>query len=587
MIRTTAASPRCPLLAVAAAVAVVVMVAPVASGCASVRPYPQQDPMRVDDDRQPFAPQPSTYFSPFAWDALDNTVFRPVANLFAVDPAGEAVNVTALDEVADSSWFTNRIGAAPETVPPEVLAIGPCAGAPPLDPAQPWTVVGGKPDGENPGFFIRGQDGSRYLLKFDGAAQAPRATAADVIVTRIYWAAGFETPCNRIVFFDKDILALDPDAKAERSTGKKEPLTQEMVDAAFTRALRLPDGRYRANASLFLPGRPIGPFSYEGVRDDDLNDVVPHEDRRELRASSVLASWVNHFDSREQNSLDMWVAGDDGRGYVQHHIIDFGDCFGSLWEWDALSRRWGHAYMLDFGDVLADLFTFGLVVRPWDVAAFGASGDVFGYFDVAPFDPEGWVNEYPNPAFSRRSERDAHWMARIVAEFTDAHVRAVVATGALDEALDAELVRILLGRRDVLLRAWLPKRSPLVRPEVRDAGGVSELCLDDLAVATGLATGARRYDGRAWVGLELAEAAAPVRRDARGRACVALPRVPSARAEHATYMIVEITASSPGWPPRPIRAHLYQEGQEAQDGAPSYRLVGLQRPSDPGADLAD
>ena len=60
----------------------------------------------------------------------------------AVDPAGESVNVNALDEVRDSSWFTNRIGRFPMT--PEQVRRGPCQG-PPLDPNSTWTVAGAKP----------------------------------------------------------------------------------------------------------------------------------------------------------------------------------------------------------------------------------------------------------------------------------------------------------------------------------------------------------------------------------------------------------------------------------------------------------
>jgi hypothetical protein len=527
--------------------------------------------MAVDDDQQPFAPRPATYFSPFIWDGVDNSFFRPLSNLLAVDPAGEAVNVNALDEVADSSWWTNRVGRHDGAITPEVLAVGPCEGAPDLDPRGPWTVVGGKPDGENPGFFIKGQDGSRYLLKFDGATQAPRATAADVIGTRLYWAAGYFTPCNRVVFFDKQILKLAPDAMAERSSGKKSKMTQDMVDAAFERAMRLPDGRYRGNASLFVAGRPIGPWTYEGVRDDDPNDVVPHEDRREIRGARVLASWVNHFDSREQNTLAAWIPVDGERGYVRHYYLDFGDCFGSLWQWDALSRRWGHSYIFDVGHILADILTFGAIERPWERAKFGPTGDVFGYFGAEPFEPDAWVNEYPNPAFSRMSERDGAWMARILAGFSDAHLEAVVATAALDPVAHAELVAVLAARRDKILARYFSEVSPLTAPTLVPDGDGVLLCLRDLAAETGVAPpSGRDYAARGWLGLERAPVEVSMHAGGRGP-CVTLPATGVASEGAATYVMVEVRAGT-----RDARAalevHLYQTG------AATYRVVGLERP---------
>ena len=53
---------------------------------------------------------PDVYVSPLMWDGTDNMVFRPLSEMVGVERHGEAVNVNSLDEVPDSSWFTNRVG---------------------------------------------------------------------------------------------------------------------------------------------------------------------------------------------------------------------------------------------------------------------------------------------------------------------------------------------------------------------------------------------------------------------------------------------------------------------------------------------
>ena len=87
------------------------------------------------------------------------------------------------------------------------------------------------------------------------------------------------------------------------NTGVTRPFDQAALDKLLDNAAHR--GKLvRMSASRWLPGRAIGPFRYEGVRADDPNDVVPHEDRRELRGGRLLAAWLNHFDAREQNSMN-------------------------------------------------------------------------------------------------------------------------------------------------------------------------------------------------------------------------------------------------------------------------------------------
>ncbi len=542
-----------------------------ACGAAPVQ-FPLKDPLWVDPDRRPFAAEPEEYFSPFAWDGADQMVFRPISRFFAVDPAGEAVNVNAFDEPPSSSWFYHRIGRYGMT--PAQVAKSSCT-TPLPDAEKTWTVIGAKPNGFNPGFLLKASDGQRYLAKFDGVVQGPRATAADVIGSRIYHAAGYYVPCNRIIHFRRDILVYDPKAKGENEKGDKEPLSDKHLDKVFDKALRLPDGRYRANLSLFVEGKPIGPWTYQGTRSDDPNDIIPHEDRRELRGMEVLAAWTDHFDSREQNTLAAFIKAPPG-GYVRHYMIDFGDTFGSIWEPPMLGRRIGHAYYLDFGYLFEDFFTLGLIERRWDTVRFGKTERVFGYYDIETFDPDNYKPGYPNPAFGRKSERDAAWMARILARFSDAHIRAMVDASQMGDRLGDELVRLLRGRRDKILRRYLTRLSPLAWPKVERRGAAAALCLEDMAVVGGVVTKAERgYRARAWLGEDRTPALLNTPALNEGSwACVGLPALPGASTSAPEYLIVDVVATSGSQRTAPARAHLYHLG------GTDYRVVGLERPSD-------
>ncbi|HTV21450.1 MAG TPA: hypothetical protein VMG12_22335 [Polyangiaceae bacterium] len=536
--------------------------------------FPVSEPLWRDPDDAPFGPAPPEYVSPMVWDVGDQSVFYPLARVFALDRAGESVNVNALDEVPDSSWFQNRIGL--HGMSPAATALGPCdpgAGGPASDgPPRPWLVTGAKPNGANPGFIIKDASGKRHLVKFDGLVQGPRATAADVVVSKLYHAAGYGVPCNRVVFFERDDVSISEGAKAETATGDEEPLTQQHLDAVFAKAQRLPDGRLRASTSLFLSGKPIGPFTYQGTLDADPNDVIPHQDRRELRGMRLLAAWTQHFDAREQNTLSMWIATGEDQGFVRHGIIDFGDCFGSIWEPPTLGRRLGFSHYFDLSETLSDWLTFGLRERPWDSARFGRSGKVFGYYAVENFEAEDWKAGYPNPAFSRMSERDGAWMARIIAQFSDAHLRELVSVARLEDAgLDAELFRLLGGRRDRVLERYLTRLSPLASPTLRRGG--DELCLHDVLAQSGI----RRGHGRSYaVTLHSGEASQriePVRSLPGDRVCVSLPRASGATALAPAYLIVDWVSASDGFTPEfPARLHLVDQGPRG------FAVVGLERP---------
>lgn len=537
----------------------------VAMGCAGsheARRFTSTEIVWEDPDRRPI-PQPEKFWTGLYWDGADKMLFRPLSHFWLFENAGPASNTNALDEVPNSSWYTNRM--AIRTLSPESIADASCERE--IDTSAVWQVVAGKIDGANPGFFVEDtSDGTRYLLKFDSEEQKERATAADVIGSKVYWAAGFSVPCNRIVAFDPAILEIAEDATKENDLGQETPITRRDIEFATQHAPRLEDGRVRASASEFLPGTPLGPFRYEETRSDDANDVIPHEDRRELRGSKVLAAWLNHFDARQANTFTSFIEDPErkGMGYVQHHFIDWGDCFGSQWDSERMSRRFGHSWYFDAPHVVGDFFSLGLIPRPWDsVVEYQGGGDIFGYFDVANFAPESWHNGYPHPAFSRADEVDLFWGAKIVSRFSDSHVRRLVEEGHFtNPAHSRYLERTLIGRRDKIVHHYFERISPFDLPRTRDR----QFCIDDLGVTQGYYSPEDSfYEFRVRGDHE-----ATSRLDAEeGRVCVT---VGADLFEREDYFVVDLRVrrSHQSRPARPTSLHFQRKGD-------ALKVAGIDR----------
>lgn len=555
----------------------------------SAQRFPLRAPLWQDDDARPFsaacAPDPKhpeqaecvpeAYESPFVWDGVDAMLFRPLVRFFAVDPAGEAVNVNALDEVPGSSWFSNRIGRAPMTS--AQISQGACDDEllHPGDPDGSWLIDQGKENGANPGFRVVVEGAGKFLLKVDESGHPERATGATAIATRLYHAAGYWTSCDSVLYVRRSLLRLEPGLTHTDNTGVIRPFGQKQLDQLLSQASRRGD-LYRMVASKWLPGHSLGPFRYVGVRADDPNDVVPHEDRRELRGQRLLAAWLGHFDAREQNSMNTWLADgadpDASPGHIRHWIMDLNDCFGSEWMWEPMSKRLNFSHYFDAADVGRDFVTLGIPERPWDRLARAPGAQIFGFFEADEFDAEGWKPGYQNPAFERMTERDGAWMARILARFAQRDLEAAVKVGDFTRAgHSAYLVRTLRARQRKILARYFTQLSPVTDLEVR---GVS-LCGLDLARRTGVYPRARfAYSARVYSGADLRQAApARVVPEPDGQVCVALPRVGADGGEPADsparYLVVKLDN---GQSAAPLSAHLYDLGPKK-----GYRLVGIER----------
>jgi hypothetical protein len=228
-------------------------------------------------------------------------------------------------------------------------------------------------------------------------------------------------------------------------------------------------------ASRYIAGQLVGPFSYEGARTDDPNDIVPHEDRRVLRGLNVFAAWLDHHDTRSINSMDSLVE-ENGIPYLKHYLLDFGSTLGS--NGTGPKHPWsGHEYTIDGKGSLVQMVTFGFDVPRWARAEYPNYAGV-GRFDGWSFDPLTWKPNYPNPAFLMMDREDAFWAAKQVAAFTDEEIRALVDTGEYSDPRAAQWISdSLIQRRDKIAAAWFSRALPLDRFRVADG----KLAFEDLS----------------------------------------------------------------------------------------------------------
>jgi len=438
------------------------------------------DPIWVDDDRLAIE-EPDEMELANVYDFLENTF-----NV-GTPPKGtvpRATNVNTLGEIPDSSWFENRIGRRAMSI--EELVRGPnTTGGP--DTTKPWTIIRGKSGGITPGFTVHDDRGDVYFIKFDPSDYPSLPSGADVIGTKLFHAMGYHVPANYIAHIRRNNLTISPMATISGGGRKKATMTESDLDAILEDVVPRADGRIRVIASLNLAGRPIGPRKFWGTLGDDANDILPHEDRRELRALRLFSAWLNHDDSRSINSLDMFVAGEGERGHVKHYLIDFSSTLGSGSLGGRItpqSERAGNEYLLDWGAFWKVTFSLGLWDRKWRNVEYPDYPEI-GNFEADFFQPHLWVPEYPNVAFDRMLNDDAFWAAHIIEQFSDEAIRAIVATGRyLDPEAPRYLAETLIKRRDKCVDHYYRQLNPLHGFRMEDA----RLIFDNLGEARGLAS---------------------------------------------------------------------------------------------------
>ena len=522
----------------------------------------------------PIAREPESRDAGKAQSYEIGSLYEMTHNLFVVagyKPTGiRAKNLNTIDEVPDSSWFTNRIGTRAVTA--EELARGPNVGAPP-DPSH-WVLIREKTAGAHPGFTARDAKGETWFLEFDPVHYPGGATAAVQIATKFFWALGYNQVESYLTTFDPRRVDIDPKATVRRPSGRRSPFTRDDMNAILETVARNPDGTYRVIAGRLIRGKILGGFQYDGTRPDDPNDVVPHEHRRELRALRVFGAWTNLTDLKAANTLDALVTA-NGRTTVLHYLQDVGSTFGMCNDFHEWDLGWEHFYQND--TTVKRLVSFGFALSPWQTVNYVEYPSV-GKFEGDRFDPRLWRPQTPTTAYLELRDDDAFWAARRVVAFTDDLIRAAVHTGQFsDPAAEQYLGDMLIKRRNTIARIYLNAVNPIVDPRL-DAG---RLTFGNAAVAAGVAPAAADYRAT-WLTFDNATGATQKIADTRS-ASTSLDAPPGLPTASGQFIEVDIAVEAEGRPTwrEPVRTFFRRDGS-------SWTLVGLERlPEGPRRHAAD
>jgi hypothetical protein len=488
-------------------------------------------------------------------------------NLFG-SPGDPEVNVKArnlntIDEVPDSNWFTNRIGARPMSI--EEAVRGPLLNGAPA--AGRWSITRAKEAGVAPGFTMRDAKGEMWFVSFDANGFPDAATGAVLVANKIFWALGYWQVENHLIHVRVEDLAIGESAVVTPPSGKRRAMRASDVEDVLRRAHRSPDGSYRAVAARAVPGRVLGGFRYHATRPDDPNDIVPHEHRRELRALKVFGAWTNLVDMKAGNTLDTLIA-ENGKNVVRHYLQDVGSSFGT----GALAPHepdegWEQLYEGDL--VWKRLVSLGFYLQPWQTVPYIDNRSI-GRFEGSYFEPRNWTPRVTTAALRHARDDDAFWAARRVIAFSDEMIRAIAETGRYhDESAARLLADVLIQRRDRIAQTYLAAVNPVVNPALAPDG---ELTFGNAAVTAGVAAEPDQGYLVQWAafdnttGTTRALGSPTATRDGRSRAPMALPSSPG------SFVKVQIAAAAhehPSWA-KPVEAFFRRS-------ASGWGLVGLER----------
>jgi hypothetical protein len=538
------------------------------TGVAEVAVVTTSGPKFYDDDPIARAPESRSAAGakPLDIDLFFEYSFNLFVNARRQPSNSRAGDLNTIDEVPDSSWFTNRIGTSALT--PADIERGGNTSAPPAP--ERWTLLREKSAGTTPGFTARDAGGQTWFLQFDLPEMPEASSGAVEVSTKLFWALGYNQIETYITRFDPAKAEIDPKSTIRRPSGARTPFTRDDLNQILKRAQPGADGTYRVSAGRLLPGKVIGSFRYQGTRSDDPNDLVPHEHRRELRALRVFGAWTNLVDWKAGNTLDTLVE-ENGRTVVKHYLQDVGSSLGTannLHEWDM-----GWEFYYDKDPTMRRLLSYGFALSPWQTVPYKDYPSI-GLFEGDEFDPTAWKPQTPVRAFFELRADDAFWAARKVMAFSDDLIRAAVREGRYsDPAAEAHLAEVLIKRRDKIGRAYLPAINPIVDPRLDGSG---RLTFENAAVAAGFAEAPAVYHA-AWSRFDNATGTSTSIASTES-ATTSMAAPAGLPAANGSFVEVDLSADAPAHASWHMPIHVFFRRVSG-----GWKLVGLERlPHEPG-----
>ena len=386
-------------------------------------------------------------------------VVQPVRRRPSYKPSNtRAQNVNTIDEVPDSSWFTNRIGSRQLSRRGDSRA----ARTPARRPARSsWTIIREKSAGRAPGFTAQRRQRRDVVPVVRSARTIPKAPPAAVVVAD-QDLLGARLQPGRDVHHDVRSASrstIDPNATVRRPSGERTPFTRDDLHAILERAARNADGTYRVAAGRLLPGKVLGRLPLR--RHAPRRSQRPRPARAPPRAAR--AARVRRLDEPDRP---------EGRQHARHarhrerprrrQALPAG-CRLDVRHRRQRPARVGHrlGVLLRGRPTRKRLFSFGFALSPGRRSATRIP--VGRPLRRRPLRSATWKPQTPTPAYMEMRADDAFWAARRVMAFSDDLIRAAF-TPAVQRCGGREA-----SRRRAHQASRQDRRAPICRASTRSS----------------------------------------------------------------------------------------------------------------------